>query len=95
MARSRTTIARRYVVHGRVQGVGFRYFVEREALQLGLDGYVRNRADRTVEVYASGRPDQLNELKQLLERGPASSRVDNVEEHQSEPGQRTGFGVEF
>jgi len=51
--------ARTYVVHGRVQGVGFRYFVERVARQLGLDGYVKNRADGTVEVYASGRAEQL------------------------------------
>jgi acylphosphatase len=95
MARSRTTIGRRYIVHGLVQGVGFRYFVEREARRLGLDGYVKNRADGTVEVYASGRVEQLGALQQLLARGPGSARVDNVEEHESEPGQRTGFGVEF
>jgi acylphosphatase len=92
---SRLPIARRYVVHGRVQGVGFRYFVERAALELGLDGYVRNRADGTVEVYASGREEPLSDLKHRLWTGPGLARVDNVEEHESEPGQRRGFGVEY
>jgi acylphosphatase len=84
-----------YVVHGRVQGVGFRYFVERVAGQLGLHGYVKNRADGTVEVYASGTIEQLEELKRRLWIGPSLARVDNVEEHESEAGQRRGFGVEF
>ncbi len=87
--------ARRYVVHGRVQGVGFRYFVEREARRLGLDGYVKNRADGTVEVYASGSEKQVSELKSLLWTGPGLARVDNVEERESEAGQRSGFRVEF
>jgi acylphosphatase len=91
----RSPVARRYVVHGRVQGVGFRYFVERAALDLGVDGYVMNRADGTVEVYASGREEQLSDLKQRLWTGPGLARVDNVEEHESEPGRRSGFGVEF
>ena len=88
-------IARRYVVQGRVQGVGFRYFVARAAQQLSLDGYVKNRSDGSVEVYASGRAEQLVELKRRLWSGPGTARVENVEEHDSEAGQRSGFGVEF
>jgi acylphosphatase len=84
----------RYVVRGRVQGVGFRYFVERVAQHLGLDGYVKNRADGSVEVYASGPPEQLSELKRRLWTGPALARVDNVDEHETDPAQRLGFRVE-
>ena len=88
-------IGRRYVIHGRVQGVGFRYFVERAAQQLDLDGYVKNRADGSVEVYASGRTEQLSELRRRLWSGPGLARVENVEEHDTEAGQRSGFRVEF
>lgn len=85
---------RRYYVHGRVQGVGFRYFVLAAAQELELDGYVKNRADGSVEVYASGPPKRLGELKQRLRSGPGLARVDNVEEQLAEPGERTGFSVE-
>ncbi|MEX2303317.1 MAG: acylphosphatase [Bryobacterales bacterium] len=87
-------IARRYYVSGRVQGVGFRYFVQRAAQELGLQGYVKNRADGTVETYASGTPERLEAFKKRLWEGPGLSRVDNVQEHDAEPNQRTGFGVE-
>ena len=87
--------ARRYVVHGRVQGVGFRYFVERAARELDLDGYVKNRADGTVEVYASGRLDNLKHFRQRLLSGPSMAQVDHVEEHETEAGKRTGFRVEY
>lgn len=88
-------IGRRYYVQGRVQGVGFRYFVQRAAQELGLDGYTKNRADGRVEVYASGPPERLSDLKQRLWQGPGLARVDNVEEHDAEPGERIGFGVEY
>ncbi|HEY7616043.1 MAG TPA: acylphosphatase [Terriglobales bacterium] len=88
-------IARRYVVHGRVQGVGFRYFVEREAQQLSLAGYVKNRADGTVEVYACGVEEKMGELKRRLWKGPSLARVDNVEEQECEAAGRLGFRVEF
>ena len=94
MAR-RPHIGRRYYVHGRVQGVGFRYFVQRAGRELGLDGYAKNRADGSVEVYASGPEERLSELKQLLWEGPGLARVDRIEEHESEAAQRTGFGVEY
>lgn len=69
----------RYLVHGRVQGVGFRWFVRREADRLGLAGYVRNLPDGTVEVVARGEPSELTLLERVLERGPAFAHVDDVE----------------
>ena len=71
---------RRYVVSGRVQGVGFRWFVEREAAQIGVTGWVRNRDDSSVEVMATGSREQLRSLRQRLERGPRAARVDQVQE---------------
>ncbi len=73
--------ARRFLVHGRVQGVGYRAFVWREAARLGLAGWVRNRTDGSVEVLARGPSELLDELRAVLERGPAWSRVDRVEVH--------------
>jgi acylphosphatase len=72
--------ARRYNVSGRVQGVGFRNYVEQVAGNIGVAGYVRNRRDGRVEVLAMGSPEQLNELRLALERGPMMSRVDGVAE---------------
>ncbi len=72
------------VVHGRVQGVGFRYFVTREATRLGLRGLVRNRPDGTVEVEAEGSLAGLERLADAVRRGPVAARVERVEEHFSE-----------
>ncbi len=72
---------RRYLVRGRVQGVGFRWFVEREAHALGLSGWVRNNADGAVEVLAVGTNEQLAALKQKLQQGPRAARVDAVDEN--------------
>lgn len=69
---------RRYVVSGRVQGVGFRWFVEHEARVLGVAGWVRNRQDGAVEVMASGTNDQLRALFDKLKQGPRAARVDDV-----------------
>ena len=77
--------ARRFVVRGRVQGVGFRWFVEREADILGIAGWVRNNADGSVEVLAHGRRDQLSELRSRLREGPRAARVDAVEESEARP----------
>ena len=77
--------ARRFVVRGRVQGVGFRWFVEREAHMLGIAGWVRNNADGSVEVLAMGTRDQLTGLRSRLQEGPRAARVDNVEESESKP----------
>ena len=86
---------RRYLVHGRVHGVGFRYFVERRAGQLGLRGYVMNRADGTVEVLAAGPAGKLRQLAVLLAEGPRLARVERVEESPVEPEATTGFRVRY
>ncbi|PYP60160.1 MAG: acylphosphatase [Gemmatimonadetes bacterium] len=70
---------RRFLVYGRVQGVGFRWFVWREAERLGLGGFVRNLRDGSVEVIAAGPPQALEALEHILGLGPAQSRVERVE----------------
>jgi acylphosphatase len=80
-----TTHARRFVVRGRVQGVGFRWFVEREARVLGIAGWVRNNADSSVEVLGVGTRDQLSAFRARLQAGPRAARVDNVEEFEVKP----------
>ncbi len=77
--------ARRFVVRGRVQGVGFRWFVEREARQLGINGWVRNNSDGSVEVLAMGTRDQLSGLRSRLHQGPRAARVDDVQEADARP----------
>jgi acylphosphatase len=77
--------ARRFIVRGRVQGVGFRWFVEREAHMLGVSGTVRNNHDGSVEVLAMGTREQLMGLRSLLAEGPRASRVDAVEECEAKP----------
>jgi acylphosphatase len=71
-----------FLVKGRVQGVGFRWFVHREAAAIGLRGWVRNTEDGHVEVLASGTPGQLAELRAALREGSRGSRVDGVIEHE-------------
>jgi acylphosphatase len=70
-----------FLIQGRVQGVGFRWFVSREAAQLDLRGWVRNTEDGEVEVVASGTPDELAALRSKLRSGPRGSRVDHLIEH--------------
>ena len=77
--------ARRYVVRGRVQGVGFRFFVEREAHMLGVAGWVRNNSDGSVEVLAMGSREQLMGLRSRLREGPRAARVDAVDESEARP----------
>jgi len=77
--------ARLYTVRGRVQGVGFRWFVEAEAHKLAVAGWVRNALDGSVEVLAMGPRAQLDALKTKLWQGPRAARVDEVEEHAAEP----------
>jgi len=77
--------ARRFVVRGRVQGVGFRWFVEREAHILKIAGWVRNNPDGSVEVLAVGTRDQLAGLRSRLQEGPRAARVDDVQESEAEP----------
>jgi acylphosphatase len=75
------------VVHGRVQGVGFREFVRREAIARGITGYVRNSDDeRTVEVVAEGEQPALEALVTALHEGPRFSRVERVDTRFSDAG---------
>jgi acylphosphatase len=69
-------MVRHYLVKGRVQGVGFRWFVHREAAALRLRGWVRNTEDGHVEVVAAGEEQDLEELDKAMRRGSRGSRVD-------------------
>jgi acylphosphatase len=69
-------------VRGRVQGVGYRYFAEKAAQDLGLTGYIRNLDDGRVEVYVVGPLNKLNDLAGLLWTGPRWADVRGVEEHE-------------
>jgi acylphosphatase len=73
-----TRLTRRLVISGRVQGVGFRWSLHAEAKALGLDGWVRNRRDGTVEALISGAPDAVETLTAWAFQGPPSARVDRV-----------------
>ena len=76
-----------------MQGVGFRYFVEHAAQQLGVRGWVRNDDDGSVEVYAVGTREQLSELAGLLWRGPRWAEVRGVEESEAAVENHAGFSV--
>jgi acylphosphatase len=74
------------VIHGDVQGVGFRYFVMREARSLGLRGWVRNRDDGSVELVAEGEKADLERLLEAARRGPSQARVSDVRANWSAAG---------
>jgi acylphosphatase len=78
------TTVRHYIVKGRVQGVGFRWLVHREAGARDLKGWVRNTDDGEVEIMVAGSEDKLAELRAVLERGSRGSRVDAVVEEDKE-----------
>lgn len=90
-------IAKRYFVSGIVQGVGFRYFVEGAARKVGIAGYVRNRFDGRVEVYAIGTNETLTALRSLLERGPRAASVSGVSEEDAgvKPEYSGDFCIEY
>jgi acylphosphatase len=71
---------RRYRISGRVQGVGFRWFIEREAALIGVTGWVRNCENGEVEVLATGSREQHDSLRRKLQDGPRAARVDHVQE---------------
>jgi acylphosphatase len=75
--------AKRWFIRGRVQGVGYRYFAQRAAVELGLTGYTRNLDDGRVEVYAVGPAARLSELGGMLYRGPRWGEVRGVEEQEA------------
>ena len=69
----------RFRVSGRVQGVGFRYFTQQEARRLGVSGWVRNRADGTVDGEAQGSLAAMGTFEQALRRGPSHGRVERLD----------------
>ncbi len=82
-----------YNVRGRVQGVGFRNFVQRCALEIGVDGYTRNLSDGRVEVLAQGSAEDLQRIEALLWRGPAWAEVIDVVREETNVRALTGFGI--
>ena len=77
-------MTRRYLVEGDVQGVGFRYFTLRQALKLGIRGWVRNLPDGRVEALGAGAAEDLARFEAALRRGPDLARVATVEVHETE-----------
>lgn len=85
-------MVRHYQVEGRVQGVGFRWYVHREAAEIGLRGWVRNTDAGHVEAVAAGEPEQLERLESAMQKGSRGSRVDRVRIHdlQEQEGENLG-----
>jgi acylphosphatase len=87
-------VARRYLISGRVQGVGFRYFVEDVAMREGVSGYVRNLPDGRVEAWVEGDVATVGRVEAALWNGPRGARVDHVETEDVAPaGRVTGFRI--
>jgi acylphosphatase len=87
-------IARRYLIAGRVQGVGFRWFAESVASREGLHGWVRNLPDGHVEAMAEGEAEAIERFERALRHGPPAARVDEVEIDDRVPtGRDTGFTI--
>lgn len=76
-------IARRAVLSGRVQGVGFRYFAQRAARDAGVRGWVRNRSDGTVETVVEGEADAVARYLERLRAGPGGSRVTSCDQEEA------------
>ena len=87
-------VARRFLISGRVQGVGFRYFTEAVAAREGLHGWVRNLPDGRVEAAAEGEADAVERFERAVRHGPPGARVDAVDVDDTVPsGRDTGFTV--
>jgi acylphosphatase len=87
-------VARRYVITGRVQGVGFRWFTHDAAARAGVHGWVRNLADGSVEVVAEGDQAAVDGLEAAVRRGPSSARVERFDAEEIAPTGRTaGFEI--
>ena len=87
-------VARRFVIAGRVQGVGFRWFTHDAAAREGLHGWVRNLADGSVEIMAEGDVASVDRLEAAVRRGPGAARVERFEVEDHTPtGRATGFEI--
>lgn len=87
-------VARRYVITGRVQGVGFRYFAEAAAARAGVHGWVQNLPDGAVEAFVEGEQSAVDAVEASLRRGPSSARVEHVQVTDEPPTHRaTGFSI--
>jgi acylphosphatase len=84
-------VARRYIISGRVQGVGFRFFTEAAAMREGIDGWVRNLPDGRVEVAAEGDADAMDRFERAVRHGPPAARVDDIDVTENVPTGATGF----
>ena len=80
-------------IEGQVQAVGYRNYMMTEAVRLGVDGWVRNRSDGTVEALVSGLNAAVETLVGLCMKGPPGARVGNVELHKAEPSEEKGFRI--
>jgi acylphosphatase len=83
--------SKRLLISGRVQGVGFRAWMVEQATTLGVDGWVRNRADGSVEALISGTADAVEELARACRRGPRFAQVDTLIEEIADPPEEPGF----
>ena len=83
--------AKRLVIAGRVQGVGFRAWMQEHARALGLSGWVRNRVDGTVEALVAGEVAAVEELLRLCRRGPRMAQVVSIDEEMADPPDYPGF----
>ena len=88
-----TKIAKRIRVTGRVQGVFFRAWTRDEAQTLGIDGWVRNCSDGSVEAQLEGDQEAIEELVDLIREGPPGARVEGVEVEEADPEGLSGFEV--
>jgi acylphosphatase len=86
-------VARRYLIGGRVQGVGYRWWAQKSASLVGVDGYARNLDDGSVEVYAAGTREQLDTLAGYLRRGPRLADVRSFEEQDAALEKLRGFSI--
>jgi acylphosphatase len=87
-------VARRYIVTGRVQGVGFRYFAQDAAVREGVSGFVRNRPDGSVEALVEGEIEAVTRVERALAQGPPGARVEDLAVELAPPtGRVTGFRI--
>ena len=87
-------VARRYIISGRVQGVGFRYFTQAVAARCGVHGWVRNLPDGQLEISAEGEADALETFEGDVRHGPRGARIEAIEVDSASPdGRNTGFTI--